>query len=343
MSLEHSQSSTSLTHSFMLQKIRSKQLLALLVPVFLVLVMIDPIGLSSGSKNNAQYSAIYKQLEVTSNAKVLMIASWDDYYEIPINHYLRNILNDRFPSRRVDTVERGYEEVLSYASLGELEFGRYLHSRGITHILVPGKTADTGQIFHRWGQHGTIQLPLVGGMFVETAWSGGDYPLALYRVEYSPEQIAPSTEGTYILKWDNVREELHSLITNYTKDYKPSYYKHYEDIKMGWVLGGEQLDLRVATSQKTTQRYEVEFTFYAPFESNAPPAILQIANSSTLKTVVVTAAQPEVFTIEVSSNEFIHVRNTLGCRYASTFDEAATDGRLFCYGIMNVNVRLKQD
>lgn len=327
----------------MFQKFRSKQLLALLIPVLLVLVMIDPLGLSAGSKNNVPYSAIYKQLEATSNAKVLMIASWDDYYEIPINHYLRNILNDRFPSRRVDTVERGYEEVLSYASLGELEFGRYLHNRGITHILVPGKTADTGQIFHRWGQHGTIQIPLVGGMFVETARSGGDFPLALYRVEYSAEQIAPSTEGTYILKWDNVREELHSLITDYTKDYKPSYSKYYEDIKMGWVLGGEQLNLRVIASQKTSQKYLVEFTLYAPYESNAPPAILQIANSTSLKTVMVTAAQPEVFAIEVSSNEIIRVRNTLGCRYASTFDKTATDGRLFCYGIMNVNVRLKQE
>lgn len=343
MSLEHCLSPTSLTDSYMFQKIRSKQLLALLIPVLLVLMMIDPLGLSTGSKNNTQYSQIYSQLDATSNAKVLMIASWDDYYEIPINHYMRNILNDRFTSRRVDTVERGYNEVLSYASLGELEFGRYLHNRGITHILVPGKTADTAQIFHRWGLHGTIQLPLVGGMFVETARSGGDYPLALYQVEYSLEQIAPVTQETYVLKWDNVREELHEIITKYTEDYKPSYYKYYEDIKMGWVLGGEQLDLRVVTNQKTSQRYEVEFTLYAPFESNAPPVILQFANSTTLKTVMVTAAQPEVITIEVSSNEFIHVRNTLGCRYASTFDKTSPDGRLFCYGIMNVNVRLKQD
>ena len=327
----------------MAQKIRSTQLLALLILVLLIFVMIDPLGLSAGSKNNTQYSQIYNQLDATPNAKVLMIASWDDYYEFPINHYMRNILNDRYPARRVVAVERGYDEVLSYASLGELEFGRYLHNRGITHVLVPGKTADTGQIFHRWGPRGTIKLPLVGGMFAETARSGGDYPLALYRVEYSAKQIEPATKGTYELKWDGVRRELYSLITEYTKDYKPSYYKHYEDIKVGWVFGGEQLDLRVVASQKTSQKYIVEFSLSAPYESDAPPAILQIANSTSLKTVMVTAVRPEVFAIEVTSNEVIHVRNTLGCRYASTFDKTATDGRLFCYGIMNVNVRPKQD
>ena len=311
--------------------------------MLLVLVMIDPLGLSTGSKNNTQYSQIYSQLDSTSNAKVLMIASWDDYYEFPINHYMRNILNDRFPSRRVDIVERGYDEVLSYASLGELEFGRYLHNRGITHILVPGKTVDTGQIFHRWGPHGTIQLTLIGGMFVEEAQSGGDYPLALFKVKYSAKQIETATKETYVLKWDGVRGELYSLMTKYSKDYKPLYYKYYEDIKIGWVFGGEQLKLQVAPSQRTSQKYIVEFTFSAPYASDAPPVILQIANSTSLKTVMVRAAKPEVLAIEVASNELINVRNTLGCRYASTFDKTATDGRLFCYGIMNVNVRLKQD
>ena len=327
----------------MFLKIRLKQLLALLIPVLLVFVMIDPFGISAGSKNNTQYSQIYNQLDATPNAKVLMVASWDDYYEFPINHYMRNILNDRFPTRRLDIVERGYDEVLSYASLGELEFGRYLHNRGITHILVPGKTSDTGQIFHRWGPHGTIQLTLVGGMFVEAARSGGDYPLTLYRVNYSNKQIEPATKETYVLKWDGVRGELYSLMTKYSDDYKPLYYKYYEDIKIGWVFGGEQLKLQVAASQRTSQKYIVEFTLLAPYASDAPPVILQIANSTSLKTVMVTAAQPEVFAIEVASNELINVRNTLGCRYASTFDKTATDGRLFCYGIMNVNVRLKQD
>jgi hypothetical protein len=327
----------------MFQKFRSEQLLPLFISVLLALVLVDPLGFLTGSKNNAQYSQIYDQLDTTSDAKVLMVASWDDYYEIPINHYLRNILNDRFVNRRVDTVERGYDDVLSYASLGELEFGRYLNSHDFTHVLVPGKTADTGQIFHRWGEHGTIDLPLIGGMFVEEARSGGDYPLALYRIEYSTEQLLPVTQETYTLKWDNMREGLFALITAYTEDYKPSYHKYYEDINVGWVLGGEQLDLRLVTNRKTSQIYEVEFTLSAPYGSNAPPTILQFSNSTTRKTVVVTSARPEVFTIEVSSNEPIHARNVLGCRYASTFDQNPTDGRLFCYGIMNVNVRLKND
>jgi hypothetical protein len=327
----------------MFQKLRSKQLLALLVPVLMIMVLIDPLGMLTGSKNNTQYSQIYVQLDATSDSKVLMIASWDDYYEIPLNHYFRNILNDRFPLRRIDTAERGYDEVLSYASLGELEFGKYLNSHGYTHILVPGKTADSGQIFHRWGQHGTIRLPLASGMFVEEARSGGDYPLALYRIKLSTEQSMPPTQETYTLNWANVREGLFSLITAYSDDYKPSFYKHYEDINVGWVLGGEQLDLRLITTRKSSQKYEIEFTLSTPYGPNAPPTILQFATSTTRETVLVSAEGAEVLTIVVSSNELIHVRNILGCRYASTFEQNATDGRLFCYGITNVNVRPMND
>ena len=200
-----------------------------------------------------------------------------------------------------------------------------------------------GQVFHRWGEHGTIKLPLIGGMFVEEMKSGGDYPLALYRIDYSTEQFVPATQETYTLKWDNMREGLLGIVTTYTDDYKPSYDKHYEDIDVGWVLGGELLELRLITNRKTSQKYEVEFTLSAPFGPNAPPTILQFSNSTTRKTVVVTAARPEVFTIVISSNELIHARNVLGCRYASTFERNATDNRLFCYGIMNVKVSLKTD
>ena len=342
-SLEHLRSSTSVTCSCMFPNFRSKQLFTLLIPVLLVLVLIDPMGFLTGSKNNTQYSQIYNQLDATLDPKVLMIASWDDYYEIPINHYLRNILNDRFPNRRIESVERGYEEVLSYASLGAFEFGKYLNSHGYTHILVPGKTADTGQIFHRWAQHGTIRLPLIGGIFVEEARSGGDYPLVLYSIKGSTEQSMSPTQETYTLNWDNVRAGLVSLITTYSDDYKPSFYKHYEDINVGWVLGGEQLDLRLITNRTTSQKYEIEFTLTTPYGPNAPPTILQFTTSTTRKTVLVSAVRPEVLTIVVSSNELIHVRNILGCRFASTFEQNATDNRLFCYGILSVNVRLKND
>ena len=75
----------------MLQKFQSKQLLALLVSALMVVVLIDPLGMSTGSKNNAQYSQIYAQLDVTSDSKVLMIASWNDYYEKKPNPETRSV------------------------------------------------------------------------------------------------------------------------------------------------------------------------------------------------------------------------------------------------------------
>ena len=184
----------------------------------------DPLGLSTSSRNYAPYEDLYQKMENLPDTSVLLIASYDDYYNIPINHHNRNILNDRFLVRREMTVERGYDEVLSYASLGETEFGRFLYSRSYQYILVPGSTVESGHIFHRWSNRGGIELPLAGDMFQKIADGGGDFPLALYKINYSEDQKQSPVEFTYRFVWrEDGREDFYQFKRDYTEIQKPTY------------------------------------------------------------------------------------------------------------------------
>jgi hypothetical protein len=111
----------------MIKEKTSQIAIAIGLTVALTFCVTDPLGLSVGSRNYAPYEDLYQKMKNLPDSSVLLIASYNDYYNIPINHHIRNNLTDRFLVRREMTVESGYDEVLSYASLGETEFGRFLY------------------------------------------------------------------------------------------------------------------------------------------------------------------------------------------------------------------------
>jgi hypothetical protein len=61
-------------------------------------------------------------------------------------------------------------------------------------------TVETGVVFHRWSTHGTVTLDLSSNSFSLVKKSGGDYPLALYRVNFVNESgidEAPPSPGSF--------------------------------------------------------------------------------------------------------------------------------------------------
>ncbi len=98
-------------------------------------------------------------IEAGAEAKsVLLLSSWDDVYSLEYNNYWRSEVSEDF-------VEARYEEVLDAASLGDDFFNQFLQSKGITHVLVPESTSVRGQIFHKWGERGSININLNARFF----------------------------------------------------------------------------------------------------------------------------------------------------------------------------------
>jgi hypothetical protein len=309
--------------------------------VALTFCVTDPLGLSASSRNYAPYEDLYRKMKNLPDTSVLLIASYNDYYDIPINHHIRNVLNDRFFVLREMKVERGYDEVLSYASLGETEFGRFLYSRSYQYILVPGSTVESGHIFHRWSNRGGIDLSLVSGMFQKIADGGGDFPLALYKINYSEDQKQPPVAFNYHFVWgENSREAFHRFNRDYTEIQKPTYAKGYEDgIDVGWVFAKDLPEFSIYSNAAPTQKFSVELQIVAAYGASAPSQVVRITTSSGSTDVDVSAGVVTKVQVVVTAGEKIAMSPTLGCHLGIEFDPAGQDKRNFCFGVHDIVVR----
>lgn len=311
------------------------------VTIALTFCVTDPFGISASSRNYAPYADLYLKMKDLPDTSVLLIASFNDYYNIPINHHNRNILNDRFLVRREASVERGYDEVLSYASLGETEFGRFLYSRSYQYILVPGSTIESGRIFHRWSNRGGIDLPLMGGMFEKIADGGGDFPLALYKINYSEDQKESPVKFTYQFVWSkDSREDFYQFKRDYTEIQKPTYAKGYEDgIEVGWVFDNDQPEFSINSDAAPTQQFSVDIQIVAAYGASAPSQVVRVTTRSGSTDVNVSAGAISNVRVVVSAGEKVTMNPMLGCHVGIEFDPAGQDSRNFCFGVHDIAVR----
>ena len=325
----------------MIKEKTSQIAIAIGLTVALTFCVTDPLGLSVSSRNYAPYEDLYQKMKNLPDSSVLLIASYNDYYNIPINHHNRNILNDRFLVRREMTVERGYDEVLSYASLGETEFGRFLYSRSYQYILVPGSTVESGHIFHRWSNRGGIDLSLVSGMFQKIADGGGDLPLALYKINYSEDQKQSPVEFTYHFVWsEDSREDFYQFKRDYTEIQKPTYAKSYEDgIDVGWVFANDLPEFSISSNAAPTQQFLVDIQIVAAYGALAPSQVVRVATRSGSTDVNVSAGVVTKVQVVVAADEKITMNPMLGCHVGLEFDPAGQDNRNFCFGVHGIVVR----
>ena len=325
----------------MIKEKTSQIAIAIGLTVALTFCVTDPLGLSVSSRNYAPYEDLYQKMKNLPDSSVLLIASYNDYYNIPINHHNRNILNDRFLVRREMTVERGYDEVLSYASLGETEFGRFLYSRSYQYILVPGSTVESGHIFHRWSNRGGIDLSLVSGMFQKIADGGGDLPLALYKINYSEDQKQSPVEFTYHFVWsEDSREDFYQFKRDYTEIQKPTYAKSYEDgIDVGWVFANDLPEFSISSNAAPTQQFLVDIQIVAAYGALAPSQVVRVATRSGSTDVNVSAGVVTKVQVVVAADEKITMNPMLGCHVGIEFDPAGQDNRNFCFGVHGIVVR----
>jgi hypothetical protein len=314
-------------------------LISAVLAVVLSFTLIDPFDIASGKYDSNPYSEIAGELNKSSTVGVLVLASYADFYKFPVYSYLRDVLGTRLAYHGEIAVEYGYDEVLSQASLGEESFLRYLRSRNISHIIIPMATVETGVVFHRWSTHGTVTLDLSSNSFSLVKKSGGDYPLALYRVNFVNESGIDEAPPSYTLEWSGVRPEFYSLLRIIDEGYKVNYLRKYEErIDTAWVFEGEQARLTFNSIDKPEQEFTVELQFVAAYGENAPPQVLRLLKSGEVVAIWLKAGEVSTATFTIKNGESIDVKRVLGCQQGISFEPNDQDGRKFCYGLRLVTL-----
>ena len=316
-------------------------MIAALLAVVLTFALVDPFHVASGRFDSNPYTEIAAELEKTSTTGVLVLASYDDLYKFPVYNYLRDVLGTRLAYHGEIAVEYGYDEVLTQASLGEESFLRFLKSRNISHLIVPMATAETGVVFHRWSTHGTVTLDLSSNSFAMVRKSGGDYPLALYKVNFVNESGMDETPPLYTLEWSGVRPAFYSLLRIIDEGYNVNYLRKYEErIDTAWVFDGEQAKITFNSPNTPEQEFSVELQFVAAYGNNAPPQVLRLSKGTEVKAVQLRAGEVSTATFNIKNGESINIESELGCHQGISFEPNDQDIRWFCYGLRDLKVRI---
>ena len=313
--------------------------IAVLLTVALSFTLVDPLHIASGKYDSNPYTEIAQQLDQSSTTGVLVLASYADLYKFPIYKYLRDILGTRLAYHGEMVVEYGYEEVLGQASLGEKSFLQYLKSKKISHLIIPGSTAEAGAVFHRWSNLGTINLDLSSQAFTQVLRSGGDFPLALYAVNFS-DQIEDAAQFSYSLEWSGVRPEFHQLLRIINEDYYVKFLRKYEEsIDVAWVFNGEKAKITFNAASNPDQIFTINLSLVAAYGDKAPPQELQIRHGQDLQFLNLNAGEISSVSFEIKHGESLEIEALLGCRQGISFAPEDQDIREFCYGLRDVIVR----
>ncbi len=316
-------------------------LIAVLLAFVLSFTLIDPFHVSSGKYDPNPYTEIAAELNNSTTTGVLVLASYNDYYKFPVFNYLRNILGTRLAYHGEMAVEYGYDEVLTQASLGEESYLQYLQSKNISHLIIPMATVVTGSVFHRWSTHGTINLDLNSSAFSLVKKSGGDFPLALYKISVDELAETIKTPPSYSISWEGVRPEFYQLRRIIDEGYNVQYLRQYEErIDTAWVFQGEQANLTFNSSAAPKQNFSIEMQFVAAYGDNAPPQILKVSHGTDIQILNLKAGEVETATFLMRDGQSINIESMLGCRQGISFDPEGQDIREFCYGLRNVVVRI---
>jgi hypothetical protein len=316
-------------------------LISAVLAVVLSFTLIDPFDIASGKYDSNPYSEIAGELNKSSTVGVLVLASYADFYKFPVYSYLRDVLGTRLAYHGEIAVEYGYDEVLSQASLGEESFLRYLKSRNISHIIIPMATVETGVVFHRWSTHGTVTLDLSSNSFAMVRKSGGDYPLALYKVNFVNESGIDEAPPLYTLEWSGIRPEFFSLLRIIDEGYKVNYLRKYEErIDTAWVFEGEQAKLTFNSIGKPEKEFTVDLQFVAAYGNNAPPQVLRLLKGAEVHAVGLKAGEVSTATFTIKNGESIEIKSVFDCRQGISFEPNDQDIRKFCYGLRDVIVRV---
>ncbi len=318
--------------------LRKMNLNWLLVGAIIFLVA-DPLGILGGNFSNDSYSQIRNELSKTKNAKVQLLASWDDFFSLEYNNYWRAEMNTEF-------VERGYAEILNAASLGDKFFNEYLNSKGVTHLLVPRSTEKNGRVVHKFGARGSIDILLGLPFFATVAHSSGPFASTLFQVAKNSQPIEDELEFGYLLSWVGVGSEFYSKkntvveVGMYRYDYN-MYYENGPDVSWFYDQTPERpgyLQIKYESDQSQFKFVNLEIELVAAYGPNAPTHVVIVSNAQSIKAVSLTAGIPQKVAFRIADGQSIKFSNGTPCRVPSSFEPSDASLSKICFGVSAVRV-----
>ena len=278
-------------------------------------------------------------LEAGAEAKsVLLISSWDDVYSLEYNNYWRSEVSEDF-------VEGRYDEVLDAASLGDEFFNQFLQSKGITHVLVPESTSVRGQIFHKWGERGSITIDLNSRFFTLVEKTSGPFASALYKVRQSGSNSDQNVATDYSLEWSNVDWWFYRS----GRSKKEVGMYAYGDYSIGYDSGESSSwfydlspdrsnELVVHFKSKDIKKVNVRFGLLAAYGVNAPDHEVLVESKSFSERLTLTSAGPSYVNVVVEAGSEIRIKNVTPCKLPSEFEPNDESIFKICFGIGTVQV-----
>jgi hypothetical protein len=305
----------------------------------LIVLVADPFGVISGNFSSDSYSQIRSELSKTKNAKVQLVASWDDFYSLEYNNYWRAEMSTEF-------VERNYGEVLDAASLGESYFNNYLQSKGITHLLIPNSSVQNGRIFHKFGVRGSIDISLQSPFLAKVASSSGPFAASLFQVTKNSQLDETLTDRSYLLAWNGVGSEFFSKkntvteVGMYRYDYN-TYYENGPDVSWFYDESPDRpgyLELKFEASNADFEAANFEIEFVAAYGPNAPSHVVVFRTKVEVGSLTLKAGKPQKISVGIKNGESVRFLNGTPCRLPAVFEPADASLKEICFGITAVLV-----
>lgn len=319
------------------QSFLKRQNLLWVLILLLVVLVADPLGILKGNFSQDSYTQIRNELSKYNKANVLLIGSWDDFYSLEYNNYWRKEVN-------TDFVERNYSEVLDAASLGDDFFNKYLNSKGITHILVPQTTFNRGEINHKFGNRGSIDIKLKSPFFKTAALSTGPFASVLMKVEEISEVNSKLSDFKYEITWQNVDWRFYTkqIKSREVGLYNNSYSTFYEwgpDVSWFFDLSPDwpnSLEFSIRSMFGDFSQVTIQLTLVAAYGPNAPDHVVSVSAGNFFETKTLRSNNPIVFQITVRVGESVRINNVTPCRLPSTFEPNDLTDSKICFGVAKV-------
>jgi hypothetical protein len=269
---------------------------------------------------------------------VLLLSSWDDVYSLEYNNYWRSEASEEF-------VEGRYDEVLDAASLGDEFFNQFLQSKGITHVLVPESTSVRGQIFHKWGERGSITIDLNSRFFTLVEKTSGPFASALYRVRESGSNSDQNVATNYSLEWSNVDWWFYRSgrskkeVGMYAYGVYSIGYDGGEDSSWFYDLSPERSnELILHFNSESIQKVGIRIGLLAAYGVDAPDHEVLVESKNFSERLTLTAAGPSYVDVAVEAGSEIRIKNVTPCKLPSEFEPNDESIFKICYGIGTVQV-----
>ncbi len=305
---------------------RSMSLLFLIVLMCAVFIDLNPPSRRYVNHDVSNWSSINLVLSTFDRPIVVQLSPQNDGGYFPI-HYLDA------PQIRTPHDLNWLDNVQLHASLGIQDFVSYLHSMGVTHVIVSKSDFESGSLHYRWGTASSTDIDLTDMRFTKRAESDGEVPAVLLQLRPAIGDSHCSSCKPYKLEWISVRPDF------YTVGRAEYNATHNIQTDVSWALPSDDVSFRVVPMVNTIAKYKATISFVPAFGGNAPPQVLSVQSGADQYAVQLSAGMNTDLTLLVASGEQISVHTVLPCAQVSKVEPGNPDTRTLCFGISAIRIQ----